>query len=293
MVCLIETIGSIVKLLAVLDKRDDLFISTQEHHYSVKTDLTACEILDRCLQVLSDVVLEEKPMATVKHYQSIINRLFTAATIIGKNDLETETSYFPTDIYENTIFRTTSSSDHHYDADDSASASSDENDRRKNVKPDSPQPTIIISNKIISHIVEMLIGLGKKEPGDNFCKVIEYGIAKLATLSKNVENQKRLVKMDLCLKLLSGLGHIVLKKSSGTLVETFFKLITILASHKMSREEFVAMIGFFKCSPALSENNVALVLENLHRIVSETSCPATEQPSAFLTFQSGAYLMNK
>lgn len=288
---LIETIGSLIKLLVILDRRDDLPIFTQEYYYPVRTDLTSCEILDRCLQVLSDIVLEVKPMIDVKHYQSIMNRLFTAATTVSRNDFKTDFSV--DDLFEQQIARPSPLFDHQYDADDSASSSTDRSsDRRKNIKSSS-QSTIIVSEKIIVHIVDILIGLARKEPYDNFCRVIEYGMAKLATLGRNDENRKRLVEMNLCVKLLNGLGNKLLKISCGTIVETFLELITILASHKMSRDEFRSMIGFFKCSPTLPKENVALVLKNFHRIVSETSCPATEEPSVFLTFQTGPCLMKK
>jgi len=196
---------------------------------------------------------------------------------------------------------------HQYDADDSASASNDnEDDNEENVRPVAnettttySQSTKIISQKIILHIVQLIIGLGQRESSDHFSRVVEYGIAKLVTLCGNPDNLKCLVEMNLCSKLLSGLGHILksnntLPTSRGTLAATLLELVTILSSHKMSRDDFRAMIEFFKTSPPLPESSVALVLDNLHQIVRTTSCPATSQPSVFLTFQTaGANLKKK
>ena len=195
---------------------------------------------------------------------------------------------------------------HQYDADDSASASNDnDDDNEENLRqvPNETttysQSTQIISQKIILHIVQLIIGLGQRESSDYFSRVVEYGLAKLVTLCGNPDNLKCLVEMNLCSKLLTGLGHILKKNNSlptsrGTLAATLLDLVTILSSHKMSRDDFRAMIEFFKTSPPLPASSVALVLDNLHQVVRTTSCPATSQPSVFLTFQTaGANLKKK
>ena len=294
---LIDTIGAIVKLLVILDQPDNPSILTKEHHYPVKTDLSQADILERCIQVLSDLVLEEsdeRKAIGVKHFQSIINRLFAAATDVTRH-IDSTQSDFEVDVIEQSLSVTSSEQ---YDADDSASASNDENanDGRNTNETTYAQSTVIVSEKIIEQVVLLIVGLGQKEFNngrEHYGRAVEYGLAKLVTLCGNSDNLKLLVDMNLCSKLLSGLGHILCKTSNietsgGTLPLKLLELVTILSSHKMSREDFRAMIGFFKTAPSLPETSVALVLENLHRIVLATSCPATDQPSAFLTFPTGA-----
>ena len=113
--CLIDTIGALVKLLVLLDNHEDLTTRvTKEHHYSVKTDVTPSEILERCLQVLSDVVLEEsveKQFVGVKHCQSIVNRLFSAATSTTRCYEENAATDFPVDFFEQTVIFASSSLD--------------------------------------------------------------------------------------------------------------------------------------------------------------------------------------
>ena len=111
--CLIETIGALVKLLVLLENREDLTTRVTKH-YSVKTDVTPSEILERCLRVLSDVVLEEsveKQSVGVKHCQSIVNRLFSAATSTSRCCEENSTTDFSVDFFEQTVIFASSSLD--------------------------------------------------------------------------------------------------------------------------------------------------------------------------------------
>ena len=78
---LIDLAGTIITLLVLLDRPDTTL--RKEHHDLVKSDVTPQEILERCLQVMSDVILDEVYVTTVcaKDCQMIINRLFAASTI--------------------------------------------------------------------------------------------------------------------------------------------------------------------------------------------------------------------
>jgi len=283
---LIEMTGAIVTLLVLLDRPASRV--TKEHHYSVKGDATPEEILERCLQVMSDVILDE--VVDSKYFQLIINRLFSAATIVTRCDSIASMSNsadldFSVDVFEQTALSSTSLD--HYDADDSASTSSDEDDRERHSNVTSS--TTVVSEKIVAAIVEIIIGLGKKDSDKNYDRIIEYGLAKLATLGTNVDNLKLFADIKLCSRLLDGLGHILKQPmNGGTLSVTLLELVTVLSSHKMSRNDFRQIVAFFKTCPALPDSNLGLILDHLHRVVGAASCPATDQPSVFLKFSTGA-----
>ena len=287
---LVESVGTILALLVSLDRTEAKSRATKEHHYSIKSDVTPDEILDRCVQVLRDVILDE--VVDVKHFQLIINRLFAAGTMLARFDSAASLSAnsvadFPVDVFEQTMQQSTSL-DHHYDADDSASSSDGNDDPACDRTNVTQSAAIVVSERIITAAVEIVIGLGRKEVDSgqkNFGRIVEYGLAKLATLCGNVDNLKRFVEADLCKKLLESLGHILRQPANGgTLPLTLLEVITVLSSHRMSRGDFRQLVGFFKTSPSPSDPNLSLILEHLHRVVSATSRPATDQPTVFLKF---------
>lgn len=289
---LVETVGTMVSLLVSLDPTETRSRLTKEHHYSVKSDVTPNEILDRCLQVLSDVILDE--VVDVKHFQLIINRLFAAGTTVDivASMAANTIGDFPVDVFEQTMLQTTSL-DHHYDADDSASSSENVDDDLADDGANTPQSSaVVVSERIISSAVEIVIGLGRKEVDSGqkkFSRIIEYGLAKLATLCGNVDNLKRFVEASLCTKLLEGLGHILQQPANGsTLPLTLLEVFTVLSSHRMSRNDFRQFVAFFKTCPSPPDPNLSLILDHLHRVVSSTSRPTTDQPTVFLKCPAGA-----
>lgn len=288
---LVETVGTMVSLLVSLERAETESRVTKEHHYSVKSDVTPKEILDRCLQVLSDVILDD--VVDVKHFQLIINRLFAAGTITTRFDSDASMSAnsvadFPVDVFDQTMHPATSL-DQLYDADDSASSSDDEPDETTSV---AQSTAIVVSEKIIATAVEIIIGLGKKEidSGEkHHGRIVEYGLAKLATLCGNADNLKCFVNAKLCSKLLEGLGDILRQPANGgTLPVTLLEVITVLSSYRMSRGDFRQLVAFFKTCPLPPEPNLSLILDHLHRAVSSTSRPATDLPTVFLKFPPGA-----
>ena len=191
---------------------------------------------------------------------------------------------FHVDVLDPMTLQVTSSNE--YDADDSASTSNEDNEAEASRAMSVTSYSAVVNDKVIKVIVDIIVGLGKKE---KFDRVVEYGLAKLSTLCRNVKNLKLFANANLSTKLLDGLGHILTRKSNGdTLALTLLKLITILSSHKLARHDFRTIVAFFKTCPALTEDNLAIILDHLHQVVSCTSSPVTDRPSAFLNFCAGA-----